>query len=227
MNRPITTLFMLMSVDGKISTGFSDDLDFDKDLPKTAISNGLQQYYCIEQTTDLFSLNTGKVMAKIGVNTKTDIPPKTVASFIIVDNKPHLTTAGVNYLCNWTTQLFIATTNKKHPAFSSDRANLKCLQYEKLDLEKLLCDLKTEYKVDNLTIQSGGTLNGEFLRKKLIDFVHIVVAPVLVGGKDTPTLIDGQSITSVSQLKDLACLELIDCKKLEHSYLELKYKVIL
>ena len=27
MNRPITTLFMLMSVDGKISTGDRDELD--------------------------------------------------------------------------------------------------------------------------------------------------------------------------------------------------------
>ena len=36
MNRPVTTLFMLMSVDGKISTGASDSLDVDKDFPKIA-----------------------------------------------------------------------------------------------------------------------------------------------------------------------------------------------
>ena len=34
MNRPITTLFMLESLDGKISTGNSDNLDVDKDFPK-------------------------------------------------------------------------------------------------------------------------------------------------------------------------------------------------
>lgn len=34
MNRPITTLFMLMSVDGKISTGSMDELDVDRDFPK-------------------------------------------------------------------------------------------------------------------------------------------------------------------------------------------------
>ena len=33
MNRPITTLFMLMSVDGKISTGDRDELDVDQDFP--------------------------------------------------------------------------------------------------------------------------------------------------------------------------------------------------
>lgn len=32
LNRPITTLYMLVSLDGKISTGSSDEFDFDKDL---------------------------------------------------------------------------------------------------------------------------------------------------------------------------------------------------
>ncbi len=32
--RPMTTLFLLMSLDGKISTGVDDIRDFDKDLPK-------------------------------------------------------------------------------------------------------------------------------------------------------------------------------------------------
>ena len=58
MDRPITTLFMLMSVEGKISTGATDDLDIDKDFPKIAgVREGLHQYYEIEQTTDLWSLN--------------------------------------------------------------------------------------------------------------------------------------------------------------------------
>ena len=67
--RPITTLFMLMSVDGKISTGSSDNMDVDKDLPVLpGIGEGLHQYYEIEQTTDLWSLNSGRTQAKIGVN---------------------------------------------------------------------------------------------------------------------------------------------------------------
>ena len=45
-NRPITTLFMLSSVDGKISTGATDNLDVDKDFPQIAgVKEGLAQYY--------------------------------------------------------------------------------------------------------------------------------------------------------------------------------------
>lgn len=77
MDRPITTLFMLMSVDGKISTGATDDLDVDKDFPKIkGVNEGLHQYYEIEQTTDLWSFNSGRVQKKMGVNKK-EMPKKT------------------------------------------------------------------------------------------------------------------------------------------------------
>lgn len=46
MDRSVTTLFMLMSVDGKISTGSTDELDVDRDFPKIpGVKEGLHQYY--------------------------------------------------------------------------------------------------------------------------------------------------------------------------------------
>ena len=69
MERPVTTLFLLVSADGKISTGSTDALDFDRDLPRIpGVREGLPQYYEIEQTTDLWSMNSGRVQAKMGVN---------------------------------------------------------------------------------------------------------------------------------------------------------------
>lgn len=50
MNRPITTLFMLESLDGKISSGSSDNLDADKDFCRIdGVKEGLHQYYELEQ----------------------------------------------------------------------------------------------------------------------------------------------------------------------------------
>ena len=115
MNRSITTLFMLESLDGKISSGDSDNLDADKDWCRiNGVKEGLQQYYDIEQTTDLFSINTGRVMAKIGLNEKKEEPKKTPCSFIIIDNKPHLNENGIDYLCKWCKNLYLVTTNKDH-----------------------------------------------------------------------------------------------------------------
>ena len=54
MDRPITTLFMLMSLDGKISPSASDELDVDKDFPRIdGLKEGLPQYYEIEQSSDI------------------------------------------------------------------------------------------------------------------------------------------------------------------------------
>ena len=104
--------------------------------------------------------------------------------------------------------------------------NLGIILQEELCLEKALVKLKEEYGCDRITIQSGGTVNGLFLREKLFDYVDIVVAPVLVGGKTTSTLIDGESITTREELDKLGVLKLIDCEKLEDSYVRLRYEVI-
>ena len=230
MNRPITTLFMLESLDGKISTGSTDNLDTDKDFCRMdGVKEGLHQYYELEQETDFFSLNTGRVMAKIGVNDKKEYHEKIdVVTFVIIDNKPHLNENGIDYLCHWVGRLLLVTTNKNHIAFSlKDKYdNLEILYYETLDLEKLLEDLYSKYNAERLTIQSGGTLNGMFVRNKLIDFVNIVIAPIIVGGKDVATLVDGESITNENELNKLMPLQLLECNKLENSYVQLKYKVL-
>lgn len=226
--RPITTLFMLESLDGKISTGNSDNLDMDKDLPKIeGVKEGLNQYYEIECTTDYFSLNTGKVMAKIGVNDKEKYHDKVDVNFVIIDNKPHLNENGIDYLCHWVEKLILVTTNKNHIAYSliEKYNNLEILFYEDLDLNKMLEDLSTKYNAERITIQSGGNMNGRFVRENLIDYVNVVIAPILIGGRDVPTLVDGESIKNEIELKKLRALELVECNRLNDSYVQLKYKV--
>ena len=86
--------------------------------------------------------------------------------------------------------------------------------------------LKKQFGCDRLTIQSGGTVNALFLREKLFNFVDVVVAPVLIGGKDTTTLIDGHSLQSRDELNQLGVLRLIEATPLQDSYLRLRYQVI-
>ena len=225
MKRPTTTLFLLTSVDGKISTGAFDALDFDRDLPLVAgVGEGLHQYYEIEQTTDLWSLNSGRVMAKIGANVR-ELPEKSPVSFVIIDNS-HLSEAGVRFLCAWAKELVLVTTNQNHPAFSLKSQNLHIILQKTLSLSAMLEALATDFDCDRITVQSGGTLNSLFLREGLLDFVDIVMAPVLIGGKDTSTLIDGKSFMTREELSGLGVLKLQECIVLEDSYLRLRYKVI-
>ncbi|MBQ4271035.1 MAG: dihydrofolate reductase family protein [Clostridiales bacterium] len=225
MDRPVTTLFMLMSLDGKISTGASDELDVDKDFPAIdGLREGLHQYYEIEQTTDLWSFNTGRVQEKMGVNEK-PFPDKTPVSFVLLDNT-HLTEHGVTYLCRRSKEFVLITSNKEHPAFSVKEDNLHIIFQEKISLKEALCELKTSFGCERLTVQSGGTVNGMFLREKLLDNVDIVIAPALIGGKDTSSLVDGRSLLSRDGLSGIGVLKLTDCTVLSDSYIRVRYQVV-
>ncbi len=225
MDRPVTTLFILMSLDGKISPGSTDDLDVDKDFKNIeGLKQGLHQYYEIEQTTDLWSFNTGRVQAKMGANEK-PFPNKTPVSFVLLDNT-HLTEHGISYFCALSDQFVLITSNPDHPAFGMKKDNLHIIFQQKQDLKDALVKLKQVYGCERLTIQSGGTVNSMFLREKLIDYVDIVIAPVLVGGKDTSTLIDGESLKVESELSKLGVLKLIENVSLDDSYIRLRYEVI-
>ena len=229
MEKPKTTLFMLMSVDGKISTGNIDDRDVDKDFPKIkGIKEGLKQYYDIEQTTDLFSMNSGKVMAKVGANIRKENVKKIPVSFILIDNKPHLNKIGIEYFLKLSKTLFLVTNNKNHPVFECNNAeNLCIIFYEnKIDFVDLFEQLKNNHGIKSMTIQTGGTLNSILLREKLIDKLSIVIAPALVGGKETSTLIDGESLQTFEDLYKIKALKLNEIKTLNDSYINIKYEII-
>lgn len=229
MNRPETTLFLLVSVDGKISTGDTDILDVDKDFPKiTGVKEGLHQYYELEKLTDFFSLNSGLVQAKIGVNEKDGEVERVPVNFIVIDNEPHLKLSGIDYFFKRGKKLFLVTTNKNHPAFERKGSeNLEIIFYEnEIDFADLFSRLKNDFECDRITIQTGGTLNAVLLRNGLIDHISIVVAPVLIGGKNTASLIDGESLHAPEELSKIKALKLVKCDKLEDSYLHLQYDVI-
>lgn len=160
----------------------------------------------------------------MGVNTKA-FPAKSPVSFVIIDNH-HLTEHGVRYFCARSQRFALATTNKEHPAFIVNEPNLSIIYQERFDSADMPRQLKAQYGCNRLTIQTGGTLNGLFLREKLFDYVDIVIAPVLVGGKQTSTLIDGEAIVSPVQLSELGILKLESVESLNASYIRVRYKVV-
>jgi 2,5-diamino-6-(ribosylamino)-4(3H)-pyrimidinone 5'-phosphate reductase len=216
MIKPITTLFMIQSLDGKISTGDNDNLDVDKDFKRiVGIKEGLQQYYNIEKTTDRVSFNSGRVMAKVGINekewtkdTKDDI------DFVVVDSS-HMTTKGCEYFAKRSPRFFVITTNKNHPAFDLQNKyqNIVILFYEnKVDFIDAFKKLKEEHDIEKMTIQTGGTINAELLRLGLID-------------KVSPSPPSTLPIYQEDLLK-IKALKLVKSEVLENSYLHVQYEVI-
>jgi len=223
-----------VSADGKITSGQSDSLDPDWDWKRIhGVKEGLGQYYQIEQTTDLFSLITGKIVAKLRSEEPEipqgcpDNPP--FLNSIIVDSKPWLTSQDLQRSVRNLKHLYLITSNAEHPAFSMQGSvdNLTVIHYpEEVDFADLFSKMKQDYGAERVTIQSGGSLNAVLVRAGLVDHILLVVAPLLVRGKTTPTLMDGPSFQTEVELLGLKALELTKCELLEDSYVRLEYDVI-
>lgn len=227
---PKTTLFLIQSLDGKISTGDVDELDVDKDFKRiVGVREGLHQYYDLEKRTDRVSFNSGRVQVKVGVNQRTWEKDRDDVSFVVVDNKSHLDKNGTEYFAKRSDHFYLITTNKNHPAFGmKDKyPTMHILFYEnKIDFIDVFHRFKKDFGIKRVTIQTGGTLNAELLRLGLIDRVSIVIAPVLIGGNNTQSLVGGESLHNEADLLKIKALKLVKNETLKNSYIHLVYQVL-
>lgn len=226
MDRPLITLFTLMSVDGKVNTGESDCFCLPKDLALIeGTKSGIQCYSDLNPIRGTWCLTTGKALIPCGVNTA-DRAAKFNTRLVVID-RDSLTRQGVEFLCSRYEQVVLVTGNARHPAFSIKQRNLN-LEYSIHGFDPYIfpTKLKQEYKCEELILHAGPDTTALFLRERLIDQVELLVAPILIGGVNTPSLIGGDSVVARRQLAMLGQLELIRCDTLPHSYLHLWYKVI-
>lgn len=119
----------------------------------------------------------------------------------------------------------MVTADRRHPAVDVADFRLDIIEVDgQVDFRRLFGQL-AGMDVQNLTVQSGGTLNATLVRSDLINYVSVVVAPVLVGGRSTPTLLDGDPLERDIDLRLLRPLVLLSVRGLDHSCLHLRYAV--
>lgn len=53
--------------------------------------------------------------------------------------------------------------------------------------------------IERLLVEGGGELNWGFVRDELFDELYVTVAPALLGGRDAPTLCEGEGFTMAGQ----------------------------
>lgn len=222
-NLPVVTLFMLSSIDGKISTGSLYTDDFDKDLIEIdGVKEGLYQYYDIEKETDTWTAISGKTMHKVIQQNNNSIKMPAGQNYVIYDTT-NLTPADLLAMLKNDANIYIMTRLKNHPAYSLiDRyPNLNVMCHDSKNPTASLTWLKENCGCQAITLQGGGALNASFLMHDLVDKVKIVVAPILIGGDHTPGLISSRYTDGMSIIQPF---KLSHVRMLKESYIELNYE---
>jgi 2,5-diamino-6-(ribosylamino)-4(3H)-pyrimidinone 5'-phosphate reductase len=93
---------------------------------------------------------------------------------------------------------------------------------EKVDLRTALEQLSANFGVKKARIDSGGVLNGVFLRKNLVDEVSVIISPALVGGISPKTMYVAEDLISE---EGTIPLKLTHIEKIRDRYVWLRYSV--
>ena len=99
---------------------------------------------------------------------------------------------------------YIITLEECDKKFKDNVKIIKCTEDENgfIDL-KCLLELLYNHGIKTLMVEGGGTVIWSFIKNGLVDDLYVFVAPIVVGGKNTPTIADGEGVKSFDELKQL------------------------
>jgi 2,5-diamino-6-(ribosylamino)-4(3H)-pyrimidinone 5'-phosphate reductase len=93
---------------------------------------------------------------------------------------------------------------------------------ERVNLRAALTQLRDQYRVESIRVDSGGILNGALLRAGLVDEIVVIVNPCLTGGSSPRSLYVADDLAS---RKGVIPLSLKKSELLRDGYLLLEYAI--
>lgn len=217
MNRPHVTINCAMSADGKI-----------------ALPNRKQlRISCDEDIKRMYNLRNEVDAVLVGIETiLSDDPKLTVKKSyiknpkqplrVVLDTKFRIPNNAL--VLNNSAKTLILTGNKNKKNIESENIDVvEC----KIDLKghiDIICALDLLYKrgVKKLLVEGGSRVIWNFLKEKTVDDLFIYIRPFIIGGKDTPTIADGDGIKNEDKL---VLLKIIEVKRFGEGIL-IHYKMV-
>ncbi|GBF36567.1 2,5-diamino-6-(ribosylamino)-4(3H)-pyrimidinone 5'-phosphate reductase [Methanofervidicoccus abyssi] len=198
-----------MSLDGKLATVNNDS--------RISGAEDLKRVHRLRAMVDGIMVGIGTVLKddpRLTVH-KIDTTPRKNPVRIVVDSKLKIPLNA--RVLNREAKTIIATTSKMSREKEKKLKMLKKLKHvdiietdgDRVDLKKLM-EVLYKNGIRSILLEGGGTLNWSMFKEGLVDRVSVYIAPMIFGGKNAPTYVDGEGFKSVEE-----CVKL----KLERYYL--------
>jgi len=180
-----------MSADGKIASPTRKQIRISSD-------EDIKRMHQLRNKCDAVLVGIGTILAddpKLTVKKKYVKNPKQPLR-VILDSKGR-TPANALVLNNTSKTLIITAKGKEktYPGSHIEVVSCKIDKNRLIDVKSVL-DLLYRKGVRTLLVEGGGTIIWNFLKNRVVDDFFIFIGSCIIGGKETPTVADGEGITS-------------------------------
>ena len=214
MNRPYVTINCAMSADGKIASPSGKQI-------RISCDEDIKRMYLMRNDNDAVLVGVGTILSDDPKLTVKEIYVSEVKNPIRVVLDTHCKTPESALVINKDAKTLIVTGKKCDKKFSENVEIIQC-ETDKdglIKLEKLL-GILLDRGIKTLMVEGGSKVIWNFLKNKLVDEMFVYIGPMIIGGKNTPTLASGEGIE-----KELIPLEIVDVQSIGPGIL-VHYKMI-
>lgn len=199
IHRPYTLIVSEVTVDGKLTLrkGFSS-----KEIMKYMDEEAVRYLHQIRAKVDAIMVGAETV--------RTDNPFLTVRyadgknPVRIIPTKTANIPLDANILGKEAETIIVTTTSAPKERIEKLREKVEVITCEgdKVNFIKMM-DLLYKKGIKSLMVEGGATLNWELLKLGLVDEIRLIHMPFIVGGSETPTLVDGNGFKSFDEVVKL------------------------
>ncbi len=205
MKRPHVTINCAMSADGKIASPTRRQL-------RISSEEDIQRMYRLRHESDAVLVGIETILADNPKLTVKDsyVPHPRQPLRVILDSKGR-TPADALALNTVSNTLIITTKGYKKTYQGPHIEVVECRANDEgfVDVEEAL-EILSEKGIQKLLVEGGGNIIWSFLQKRVVDDLYIYIGPCIIGGKDSPTVADGEGIND----EEVLSLQIIEIKRI-------------
>jgi 2,5-diamino-6-(ribosylamino)-4(3H)-pyrimidinone 5'-phosphate reductase len=205
MKRPRVIINCAMSADGKIASPTRKQM-------RISCDEDIERMYRLRNDCDAVLVGIGTILTddpKLTVKEKYVKHPKQPLR-IVLDSKGRTPVHAL--VLNDVSKTLIITAKGEEKTYKGSHIEVVGCKTDRKGFIDVKCALDFLYRKDvrTLLVEGGGTIIWNFLKNKVVDDLYIFIGSCIIGGKETPTVAEGEGIKSE---KDNIPLKIVEVKR--------------